>query len=114
MLKAAPLAVWNGRHYRKLRTLQLGMVVAIESVNSNPYLYRTTSKEFCHSPHCAHHEQGIPPTRNHQHPTSHWSPTMKVCGLVLSLALLLSSAPEFTRGGRISFQYAVHDYAAIS
>ena len=28
---------------------------------------------------------------------------MKVCGLVLSLALLLSSAPEFTRGGRISF-----------
>ena len=29
--------------------------------------------------------------------------TMKVCGLVLSLALLLSSAPEFTRGGRTSF-----------
>ena len=29
--------------------------------------------------------------------------TMKVCGLVLSLALLLSSTPKFTRGGRISF-----------
>ena len=28
---------------------------------------------------------------------------MKVCGFVLSLALLLSSAPEFTRGGRMSF-----------
>ena len=25
-----------------------------------------------------------------------------VCGLVLSLALLLSSAPDFTRGGRMS------------
>ena len=49
---------------------RLGMVVAIESFNSNPYLYCTTSKEFCHSPHCAHHEQGIPPTRYHQHPTT--------------------------------------------
>ena len=29
--------------------------------------------------------------------------TMKVCGFVLSLALLLSSTPEFTRGGRMSF-----------
>ena len=29
--------------------------------------------------------------------------TMTACGLVLSLALLLSSAPEFTKGGRISF-----------
>ena len=29
--------------------------------------------------------------------------TMKVCGLVLSLALLLSSTPEFARGGRMSF-----------
>ena len=28
---------------------------------------------------------------------------MKVCGLVLSVGLLLSSAPEFTRGGRMSF-----------
>ena len=27
---------------------------------------------------------------------------MKVCGLVLSVSLLLSSAPEFTRGGRMS------------
>ena len=28
--------------------------------------------------------------------------TMKVCRLVLSVALLLSSAPEFTRGWRMS------------
>ena len=28
---------------------------------------------------------------------------MKVCGFVLSLALLLSSASDFTRGGRMSF-----------
>ena len=29
--------------------------------------------------------------------------TMKVCGLVLLLALLLSSTPEITRGWRMSF-----------
>ena len=29
--------------------------------------------------------------------------TMKVYGLVLSLAFLLLSAPDFTRGGRMSF-----------
>ena len=70
---------------------RLGMVVAIESANSNPYLYCTTSKEF--------HQLVITST---QQLLINWSSTMKACGLVLSLALLLSSTPEFTRGGRIS------------
>ena len=39
---------------------------------------------------------------------------MKVCGLVLSLALLLSSAPEFTIGGRMSLLDKIaHDYSLL-
>ena len=36
-------------------------------------------------------------------PIQFCSSFMKVCGLLLSLALLLSSAPHFTRGWRMSY-----------
>ena len=52
------------------------------------------------------HGQGI------AHSVLQFNITMKVCGLVLSVALLLSSTTEFTRGWRISWHHWIaHDYS---
>jgi hypothetical protein len=87
---------------RARNSTNLGMVVTIESFNVSMLSHHEQEIPAFH--YCTYHEQGIPPTQHRLDPYplhGLLSKRMKACRLVAFI--LLSSATDFTKGGRMSF-----------